>query len=74
MTYLVTTSANYHWIKSITASRNTADAVLKLTLNGDPAASDYSYNQAEITVFMEDAAMVDRLIEAINGVNRQPEV
>lgn len=63
--YLVSTSANYHWVRKIVASTNGA-GVLKLTLEGDQSVSECSFNQAEILVFLDDFRLTDRLIEAIN--------
>ncbi len=73
MAYMVSTSANYHWIERMTAATN-GGAALKLTLHGNSAVSDEQFNQAEITIFLEDAEMVDRLVEAINGVGSNVKV
>lgn len=67
MAFMVSTSANYHWTTKITAS-TLGDGALHLTLHGDPAATDGQFNQADITVFTEDAEMVAHLVEAINSV------
>jgi hypothetical protein len=69
MGYLVTNSANYHWVRKVVAECNGSNGgtVLKLTLLGDPDASRNSHNHAEVNIFTEDAAMVARLVEAING-------
>lgn len=69
---MISTSANYHWIKGVTASTY-GDAALKLTFRGDPKAREDQFNEAEVTLFMEDAALVDRLIAAINGAAVDPE-
>jgi DNA-binding protein YbaB len=62
---IISTSANYHWIKKIVAS-TTGDGVLKLTLEGDQSVSNCSFNQAEILVFTDDVDLTVRLIKAIN--------
>jgi hypothetical protein len=71
MAYLISTGIHYHWIRKITASTH-GNGALKLTLHGDSDASDCQFNEAEITVFTEDVAMVERLIEAINAVKPTP--
>ncbi len=63
--YLVSTSANYHWVKKIVASTNSS-GVLKLTLEGDQGVSECSFNQAEILIFTDDFDLTDRLVKAIN--------
>jgi len=68
MGYIVTSSANYHWVKKITAETN-GDGVLKLTFIGDPDVVDHQFNKAEVNIFTDNVDMVDRLIDAINGVN-----
>jgi hypothetical protein len=67
MSYMISTSANYHWVNKIEASTN-GNAVLKLELQGDSDVNDLQFNHAEVLIFTKDAAMVDRLIKAINSV------
>lgn len=69
---MVTSSSNYHWVKTISAHTN-GDGVLSLTLHGDSEAIDGQFNQAEITVFTDDVALTERLIKAINGA-AEPEL
>ncbi|MHB8272013.1 hypothetical protein [Bradyrhizobium sp.] len=64
--YMISTSTNFHWVRKIVAGTN-GDGVLKLTFEGDPEVSDCQYNHAEVMVFTDDIALVDRLIGAING-------
>ncbi len=66
MAYAISVGAYYHWIKRIEATPP-SDGVLKLTLHGDPDATPDQNNSAEILIFMEDQALVDRLVKAING-------
>lgn len=70
MAYQISTSANYHWVKKITAATH-GDGVLKLTLHGDRDAHSCQFNEVDINVFTDDVEMTDRLIEAINGVSRE---
>jgi hypothetical protein len=67
---MISTSASFHWVKKVTAETN-SDGVLKLIVHGDPDVSDCQFNQAEILIFTEDAAMVDRLVKAINRVSTE---
>lgn len=67
MALFVSSCAYYHYVTRITARTN-GDAVLTLTLKGDPSQSDIQFNSAEISLFMDDKDLVDRLIAAINGV------
>lgn len=71
MAYLISTGSHYHWVREITASTH-GNGALKLTLHGDRDASDCQFNEAEVTIFTEDAAMVDRMIEAINAIKPTP--
>ena len=66
MAYMISTTLNVHWATRIEASSGT-EGTLKLTIHGDPAASTEQYNIAEVTIFTEDKALVERLITAING-------
>jgi hypothetical protein len=70
MAYMISTSANYHWVKTISASTY-GDGVLKLTFHGDRAANDAQFNDAEVTVFTDDVELTERLIEAINRVGAE---
>ncbi len=69
MPYMVSTSLNIHWAQRIVARSN--GNVLKLEVYGDPAASGEQHNMAEITIFTEDSPLVERLVAAINGADRQ---
>jgi hypothetical protein len=63
---MVSTCAHYHWVKSISASTH-GNGALKLTLHGENDENFQQFNQAEVTVFLDDEALADRLIAAING-------
>jgi hypothetical protein len=65
---IISTSTNYHWVRKIAASSYDGLA-LKLTIGGNPDASDCQSNEAEINLFFEDDCreLVERLIAAING-------
>lgn len=64
---MITTSANYHWVRKIKAGSYDGLA-LKLIINGDTDASDCQSNEVEINLFFEeiDRALVGRLVVAIN--------
>ncbi len=62
---MISASTNYHWVKSISAS-TTGSGALKLTMRGN-SDFPYQFNEAEITIFTDDAALTERLIAAING-------
>jgi hypothetical protein len=66
MAFMVSSGSNYHYVRRISAESNT-DGVLKLVLHGDEDVSDIQFNYAEVLIFTDDQAMVDRLIAAING-------
>lgn len=68
-TYMISAGAYYHYVHSIYAS-STGAGVLKLTLKGDPKASQYQFNDAEITIFTDNIEVTERLIAAINGASR----
>lgn len=67
---MISTSANYHWVRSISAHTN-GGGVLTLTLRGDRDAESTQYNQCDICIFTDDVALTERLIAAINGVNTE---
>jgi DNA-binding protein YbaB len=66
MALMISTSANYHWVKAISASTH-GDGALKLTFHGDRGANSCQFNEAEVTVFTDDVELTARLIAAING-------
>ncbi len=66
MPYMVSSQSIFHWVKRVSAESNTK-CVLKLRLSGDEDVSDQQFNTAEVTVFMDDHALVERLVAAING-------
>ena len=66
MAYMISTATNIHWVQRVEARSNTP-GVFTLSFWGNPAASDEQNNCAEVTVFTEDQALVDRLVAAING-------
>ena len=73
MSYRISTCANYHWVKRIEAATH-GNGALKLILWGG-GDTDLQFDQAEITVFMDDQQLVDRIVAAINGVDaKTPEV
>ncbi|MCK1430869.1 hypothetical protein [Bradyrhizobium sp. 87] len=69
---MISTGAHYHWVKAIEASTHGGGA-LKLTLHGGADEDFQQFNQAEITVFTDDADLVERLIAAINGAAKPVE-
>lgn len=73
MAYLISTGAHYHWVRSITAHTH-GNGALHLTLRGDAGASDTQFNEAEITIFTDNAVLTDRLVKAINDVAELPAV
>lgn len=73
MSYRISTNAHYHWVKKITASTY-GNGALKITLHGEPDASEIQFNEAEITIFTDDVDLTDRLIKAINGAATVPSV
>lgn len=73
MSYRIATCTNYHWVKRIEAATH-GNGALKLILWGG-GDTDLQFDQAEITVFMDDQQLVDRIVAAINGVDaKTPEV
>ena len=74
MSYMISSQSNFHWVRRVSAETNTPGA-LKLTLHGDEGVNDIQFNSAEVLIFMDDPALVSRLVAAINGVNepKQPE-
>jgi hypothetical protein len=64
--YMVTTTVNYHWVRRISAHSNT-DGVLTIILHGDPNATDEQFNKSELVVFLDDDALTQRLVKAINA-------
>lgn len=73
MSYRIATCANYHWVKRIEAATH-GNGALKLILWGG-GDTDLQFDQAEITVFMDDQQLVDRFVAAINSVDaKTPEV
>jgi hypothetical protein len=71
MPYMVTSSANYHWVERVEAVTNT-NGVLKLSLHGNPDVSGEQFNMSEVTIFIDDQSLVDRLVAAINGCALTP--
>lgn len=69
---MISTGAHYHWVKTISASTY-GNGVLKLELHGARDAKADQFNMAEITVFTDDVALTERLVEAINGAAAKPE-
>lgn len=69
----ISTGVHYHGVEQIVASTH-GGGVLRLTLKGDPAVSEMQFNEAEITIFTDNAAMTDRLIKAINGAIEEERV
>jgi hypothetical protein len=65
MAYTISTSSNFHWIERVEAVSNTAGC-LKLVLHGADFLPDNA-NTAEVLIFSDDHAMVERLVAAING-------
>lgn len=70
MPYMISLSANYHWVKTISAS-TTGNGVLNLTFHGDRDANGAQFNDAEVTAFTDDVELTERLIEAINRVGTE---
>ena len=68
MAYMVSTSLSIHWVKRIEARSNT-EGTMTLAFYGDPAAANDQFNMAEVTVFMDDHGLVERLMTAINSQN-----
>jgi hypothetical protein len=68
---MISTGANYHWVERITAETNTK-GVLKLILHGAEDVSDQQFNQAEITIFTDNPALVRRLVDAVNECAKTP--
>lgn len=66
MALMISTGAHYHWVKAISADTHGGGA-LKITLHGDADEDFQQFNQAEITIFTDDAELTERLIAAING-------
>jgi hypothetical protein len=71
MPYMISTGAHYHWVERITAETNTPGA-LKIILHGAEDVSDQQFNQAEITIFTDNAALARRLAAAINECAKAP--
>lgn len=71
MALMISTTANYHWVKKISAHTHGGGA-LTLTLHGDCEADSCQFNQSEIVVFTDDVALTERLIAAINGAAEKP--
>jgi hypothetical protein len=63
---LIYTTANYHWVKTISASTH-GDDVITLTLRGSEVSN--CLNEAEIKIFTDDRALVARLVKAINSAS-----
>lgn len=70
---MISTTSNYHWVKTISAAHRTHNA-LTLTFHGDREAGDCQHNEADVTLFMDDADLVDRLVSAINSVKVEPKI
>ncbi len=68
MGLLLTAGASFHWVKHLSAEHITKGA-LKIIVHGDPGASEEQFNNAEILFFMDDTALCDRLVAAINSAN-----
>lgn len=68
MAYMVSTSLNIHWVERIDARSNT-EGTLTLAFHGATDASSEQYNMAEVTVFMSNHDLVERIINAINDQN-----
>lgn len=71
MSYMISASSSYHWVRRISAETNT-EGVLKIILHGDDGVSDIQFNSAEIMIFTGDKQLVDRLVIAINNAAIPP--
>ena len=67
MSFTISTTANYHWVRKIIASTH-GNGVLKLTLLGEQDPESVQFNTVEINVFTDDVEMTEHLISAINAV------
>ena len=71
MALMVSTTAHYHWVKSISAE-TLGQGALKITLHGATDENMQQFNTAEITIFLDNFELTDRLIAAINGAAVAP--